>query len=141
MKYSNYIGTVTAVLLIVACFADWVYVESIHKTISGMNTSTTGLGKPGLVHIVFAAAAIAFFLLPYTWAKRINLFVTALNVAWAIRNFLVVTQCQMGECPQKKFGIYTVIVSSFLLLIMSMLPKLSIVNEHPPVTESPETES
>ena len=126
MKYSDYIGAAAAIALIIFCFMPWVYIESIQSTISGLNGGATNFGRPGALHIFLCIFSIILFLLPKIWAKRTNLFAVALNFAWSIRNFLLLTQCQMGECPDKRLGIYAVILFSFLMLLMSLLPKLSV---------------
>src|SRR4051812_41735753 len=114
MKYTNYIGAILSIALIAFCFAPWVYIESIQTTITGVNTGVTNYGRPGIIHIFLSVLSIILFLVPRVWAKRANIFVTAFNFAWSIRNFLLVTQCQMGECPEKKPGIYAVFILSFI---------------------------
>ncbi|MGI8637805.1 MAG: hypothetical protein ACR2KZ_20585, partial [Segetibacter sp.] len=57
---------------------------------------------------------------------RTKLFLGASNFAWAIRNFLLVTHCELGERPNKYIGIYLVLFFSILLLVMTMLPKVKI---------------
>ena len=126
MKYSNYIGVIAAVALIAFCFMPWVYIESIKTTLTGLETGRTNFGRPGLIHIVLAGLSIIFFLTPKAWAKRANLFVVSLNFAWSIRNFFFITQCELGECPQKKAGIYAVIFLSLLIFLMGLLPKMTI---------------
>src|SRR3712207_3019387 len=100
MKYSTHIGIFAAVALIAFCFAPWVYISSIQTTVTGLETGNTNYGKPGVVHIFFSIVSIILFLTPRVWAKRTNLLVGSFNFVWAIRNFLVITLCQMGECPQ-----------------------------------------
>lgn len=126
MKYSNYIGVAAALALIATCFLPWVYISSIHATITGLDSRLTNYGKPGIIHIVLCVFSIILFLTPKVWAKRTNVIVSSLNFVWAIRNFLVITLCQMGECPEKKPGIYAVIILSFLIMIMAMLPKMEV---------------
>lgn len=126
MKYTNYLGAMAAVALIVCCFVPWVYIESINTTITGLQAQKTNFGRPGALHIVFAVLAIIFYLVPKVWAKRANLFATTFNFAWAIRNFLLITQCELGECPQKKSGIYAIVFFAFIMLMMAMLPKVKL---------------
>src|SRR5215210_3892114 len=97
MKYSNYVGVVVAVALIISCFVPWVYIQSIQTTITGSNTGSTNFGRPGAIHIILCVFAVILFLLHKVWAKRANLFVVTFNFAWAIRNFLLITHCEMGE--------------------------------------------
>ncbi len=126
MKYSNYIGVAAAIAIIIICFMPWAYVKSIDTMISGLDSGKTNFGKPGIVNMFFSIISIVLFLVPAIWAKRTNLFIGALNVAWAFRNFLIVTQCQMGECPDKKVGIYLLVIASIVLMIMALLPKVDL---------------
>jgi hypothetical protein len=126
MKYSNYIGVVLAVALIACCFIPWVYIISIKTTITGLNTGNTNFGSPGAIHIILCVFAIILFLLHKVWAIRTNLFIATFNFAWSIRNFLIITHCELGECPEKRFGIYAVIIFSFFMLLMAFFPKMDI---------------
>jgi hypothetical protein len=54
------------------------------------------------------------------------LFVATFNVAWSVRNFLLVSHCEMGDCPVKKVGIYAVMFFSFVMLVMALLPKVEL---------------
>ncbi len=115
-------GVASAILLIVACCMTWVVIPSQNIAISGIDTTGTSFGRPAYLHF----AAILFFLLftlkQKIWAKRSNLFVTAINMAWAIRNYFVVTMCGGGECPEKHIGIFLVLLASVLMLISSLFP-------------------
>ncbi len=124
MKYSNPLSIFLAFLVIGICFAPWVYIESIDSLVTGLNAPKTNFGRPGLMNIIFSAVTILLVLLRSIWAKRINVFVCSFNFSWAFRNFLVTTQCAMGECPEKKWGIYTLLILTFMLLLLSFFPRL-----------------
>ncbi len=124
MKYSNYIGVVAAVMLMAVCFFPWVYIFSLQMEMSGMDTGRSNLGKPGLMNIIFSSISIILFLLQSVVAKRINVFVGVFNMSWAIRNYLLYTQCQMGECPEKKLGIYAMLFLSVIVFIMTLFPSI-----------------
>lgn len=126
MKYSNYIGVIAAVALIIFCFVPWVYIGYIKTNITGIGASHTNFGRPGALHIVLAFFSIILFSFNKIWAARINLFVIALNFAWSIRNYVLLTQCEFGECPEKLVGIYAVVLLSFLILLMGFLPKINV---------------
>ena len=128
MKYSNYIGVLAAIFLIASCFIPWVYIESIKTTITGLKAEHTNYGKPGVLHIIFSIFSVIFFLIPAIWAKRTNLFVGAFNFAWAVRNFLLITHCDFGECPEKRFGIYAILLFSIVIIIMTTIPKVDLKN-------------
>ncbi len=91
-----------------------------------MSTGHTNFGRPGALHIVLAVLSILLFSIQKVWAARGNLFVVTLNFAWAIRNFLLLTQCEYGECPEKKSGIYAVILLSSIIILMGLLPKIDL---------------
>jgi hypothetical protein len=129
MKYSNYIGITSAVGLIACCFIPWVYITSINTVLTGIDTGNTNFGRPGLIHIILSVFSIILFIIHKVWAKRANVFIVALNFAWAIRNFLLITHCELGECPQKRFGIYAIMILSFLLLLMGLFPKLDVIDD------------
>lgn len=126
MKYSNYLGVIAALLLIVYCFLPWVYIDPLKTVITGVRADNTNFGKPGALHIIFSTFSIILFLIPSVWAKRANLILSTLNFAWAIRNFLLITQCELGECPEKLSGIYAIVFCSIIMLLMSMLPKVKL---------------
>lgn len=122
MKYSNYIGIIAALAIVAVCFMPWVYIPFIQTTVTGMSADKTNLGRPGLMNIILCIVAVALFIIPQIWAKRINIFMSIFNLAWSIRNFLLITQCELGECPEKKSGIYLLLFLSAVLLLMTFLP-------------------
>ena len=126
MRYSNQLSIVVALLLIAICFVPWVYIAPIDTTITGLHSGKTNLGKPGLMNIIFSSITILMILWPSIWAKRINVFVCSFNFSWAIRNYLLTTQCEMGECPEKRYGIYALLLLSFCLLVLSLFPQFKI---------------
>ena len=129
MKNVKWPGIFAALLLAVACWTPWVYIASKGITITGVAAEGTLYGKPGVLHIILVCFFILFSLVSRLWAKRFNLLVTGLNTAWMLRNFLVLSLCRAGECPEKKWGIYLVLVSSLLMLIASFFPEKTRVEE------------
>ena len=103
MRYVKWIGIAAGFLLIVSCFTPWVFIES--KKI------------------------VLFTFVQKIWAKRLNLFVTAINMGWAVRNFFIIAACQGGECPEKKSGIYFMLLASILMLISSLFPDMKLPDE------------
>jgi len=126
MKYTSTIGVITALAIVATCFMPWVFIPPIQLMVTGLNAGTTHLGKPGLVNIFMSVISIILFILPSISAKRINLFVGVFNLAWAIRNYFIVTLCQMGDCPEKKIGIYLLVILSIVLLLMTFFPKVDL---------------
>lgn len=124
MRYMKWTGLAVAVLMIVSCFSPWVIIESKNITVSGIDASGTNFGKPGYFHFIMTAFFLVFNFVPRLWAKRANLLVTALNLGWAIRNYFLITACAGGECPEKKMGIYMMLLASVLMLVSALFPDM-----------------
>ncbi len=125
MKYSQLLGIAACMALIINCFFPWSYVAEIQLLVTGMNAGKN-LGKPGLFNIILCSVMIVFFLIPKIWAKRTNLIVGALNIAWSIRNYLLVGTCSGGICPEKKAGIFLLLILCFFIEIMTFFPPVTI---------------
>ena len=126
MKYSQIIGIGTALVVMILCFLPWSIVTERNIIISGMNTKGTDFGRPGLLNILLSLTMIVFFILSPLWAKRTNLFIGAIAFAWSVRNYILVTTCYYGECPQKQPALYALVFFSFITMLMSFLPKVKI---------------
>jgi hypothetical protein len=126
MKYSQLIGAIATIALVICCFFPWISIPSHQIIATGFQTSGTNFGKPGLVHVFFSGIMLALFCVQQIWAKRTNVFVGALNIAWAFRNYVVFTTCSMGECPEKHFALFATIVLACLAQLMAFLPKIDL---------------
>lgn len=126
MRWMKWLGIASVFLLIISCFIPWVVIESKNITVSGMDAAGTNFGKPGYFHLAMSLFFLLFTFIQKIWAKRSNLLVTALNLGWAIRNYFIISACEMGDCPLKKTGIYTIILASLLMLVSSMFPDMKL---------------
>jgi len=126
MKYSQRIGIVAAIALMAICFFPWSYIASKQITVSGFSAIGTNFGKPGLINFALCVVMLVMFVVPTIWAKRTNVFIAALNLAWSFRNYLLLSSCMMGECPGKKWGLYVLVFLAFVIQIMALLPKLEV---------------
>jgi len=130
MRYSAWIGLLAVVAVVIACCSTWIYIPSVNLTIGGLFASgPQNFGKPGLMNIVFSTAAAIFFLLPKVWAKRSNIFVCAFNFAWAVRNYILLSRCYMGDCPVKQTGLYALVTAAAVMLLMAFLPDTDVKQE------------
>ena len=129
MRYMKWIGIAAAILLIVSCFTPWVFIESKNITVSGVDATGTNFGKPGYFHFLMTALFLFLTFTQRIWAKRTNLFVTAINIGWVVRNYFMIAACQGGECPEKKIGIYMIVLSSILMLVSAMFPDMELKEE------------
>jgi len=124
MKYSQLLGCIAVVLLAAVCYLPWSYIEENNILITGMSAPGTLFGKPGLMHFVLGGVLIILFLIPRLWAKRTNVFFGAVNLAWSVRNYILLSTCYMGECPKLRYGIYLEILLCIGILFMTFLPDL-----------------
>ena len=127
MKYSQTIGILLCLSLFFFSTQPLVFIESKQWIITGWKTEGTNFGQPGKFLAYIGGMSLLFFALPYLWAKRFNMVLGTLMVAWCFRNFIVLSTCQMGECPQKQWALYGCVIASFGILIMTFLPKITIL--------------
>jgi len=120
--FMKWIGTAAAFLLIISCFMVWVTIPSKNITVTGIDATGTTFGKPGYFHFITTLFFLLFTFTSRIWAKRINLAVTALNMAWAVRNYFVITMCREGDCPEKHAAIYLIVLASLFMLVSALLP-------------------
>ena len=133
MKYSKWIGLLGCVVVVIVCYTPWVYVQSAQLEIAGMYSSgKNNFGRPGLMNIFCTVGAAVFFIIPRIWAKRTNIFFCGFNIAWAIRNFILLSRCYGGDCPTKKTGLYLLVLASAIMLAMSFLPDVEIKDDVKP---------
>ena len=62
MKYSQWIGSAAAIILVMACFFPWTWHPDLHRNFTGFFSEANNYGKPGWVFTFFAIPAIFFFL-------------------------------------------------------------------------------
>ncbi len=126
MKHSQTIGAFLCLVLFYCTTQPLVIIDSQHLVITGWKSVGTSFGQPGRFFAYIGGLSFILFLLPYLWAKRFNVALGALLIAWAFRNFMVLSACQMGDCPQKQWTLYACIIISIGILIMTFLPKINI---------------
>ena len=129
MKYYKLIGWVTCLLLILSCFIPLAYYADIHKNFSGFYSEQNKYGKPGIVFVFIAVVSALLIYLDKIWAKRLHIFLCAFNIGYLIRTYILFAGCYNGYCPEKKFGIYLLVFSCILLLIVSLFPKMKLENK------------
>ena len=124
MKYSQWIGILATLALCIACYFPWTYYPDINTYFTGFFTHQNMYGRPGRFFLVLGAIAILFFAINKVWAKRANLLVTGLVVAYAVRIFFLFVACYRGICPVRQPAIYVVLFAPVVMLIMAFLPRM-----------------
>lgn len=129
MKYSQIIGIITSIALVIICTLPWIYIPSLQIYLTGINgkaSSELNFGSQIQSHGLFATIMVVCFFVSQVWAKRTNVFMGAINLAWAFKNFLIFSMCRGGECPEKQIALYLLIVFATIMFVMSLLPKLDV---------------
>jgi hypothetical protein len=131
MKYVNLVGVLACCLLIIVCYLPWTYYPDLGKSFSGFFSEGNAYGKPGAVFLTLSLMAILFFILPKLWAKRLNILIGALMVAYSIKTYILFTSCYRGDCPVKKLGIFLVLVLPLFIIIATVLPDMKLREDKP----------
>ena len=109
-----------------AYYADAHIVNEAQRTFTGFYSYQNNYGKPGKPLVAIEVIVIALMLLPKIWAKRTNLFVCALAVGYAIKSFILFTSCYNAYCPEKKAGIFLMLITTLVMLVASAFPQLTL---------------
>ncbi|MFM7672617.1 MAG: hypothetical protein ACKO6Q_08515 [Bacteroidota bacterium] len=123
MNRSTLIALLAGVITIIACFLPWMSIESKQLMITGMDTTGTRFGKPGLLHLILTGLYLLFSLVPKLWSQRANLLVVSVNGAWCLRNFFLVSACAGGECPVRLYGFYLLLIGSIGMMVVTIFTK------------------
>jgi hypothetical protein len=125
-KIFYWAGIAACIVLIVSCFLPWTYHADLGKNFNGFFSEHNEYGKPGKFLVFFSVIILVFMLLPKIWAKRTNLFLTAFLVAYAIKTFILFTSCYNAYCPDKKAGIYIMLIATVFMLLGASFPKMKL---------------
>ena len=126
-KIGYYTGIIACIGIIATCFLPWTHYADINETFTGFHVIPfkTGnyYGKAGIPITVMATIILVLMLVPRLWAKRFNLFFSAILIAYTVRTYIVFTSALFEGEVVKYAGIYIIVVLSFVILICSLFPK------------------
>ena len=100
----------------------WAYYPDLDKTFTGFFSEQNNYGQPGKVLIALALIMSIFFIVPRVWAKRVNIFIGILLIAFGLKSFILFAACYHGICPEKKPGIYLMITCCLEMVVAALLP-------------------
>lgn len=126
MKHYKWIGWCACALLVISCFIPWAYYGDLGKNFTGLFSEKNIYGKPGLLFIFFAVASTWLIYLDKVWAKRTHIFLAAFNLGYLIKTYILFTSCYNAYCPEKKFGLYLLILSSVVLMVVAIFPDVKL---------------
>src|SRR5215207_6995107 len=102
MNAMRWLAIIFAASVIAACSFPWVVIGDKNIFFGGFESTNNTFGKPGLLHAIFCSACIVLLLINRLWSLRTSFFISAINIAWALRNFLLLAACTGGECPVRQ---------------------------------------
>jgi hypothetical protein len=123
-KWMKWLGTLAGLGLIVAGFQPWVHVVSRDLWLSGVDTTGASFGRPAYFQFVLLPFFLLFTWVPRIWAKRANLMLCAINLAWAVRNYFMYSTCRAGECPEKQWALYAMLLLSVIMMLSALMPDM-----------------
>ena len=127
-KYLHYTGIIACLALIAACFMPWVHYNNINETFTGFHVTkfSTGnyYGKAGITITVLTLIILLCMLLPKMGAKRLNLFIGALLVAYCIRTYIIFTSALFEGEVVKQAGIYLVVILPLIIMVAAVFPNI-----------------
>ncbi|MCF3108514.1 hypothetical protein LL912_06970 [Niabella sp. CC-SYL272] len=123
---SQWLALLAAIILAIACFMPWSKIQSMGLVLSGVDTTGTRYGSPAYNHFILTAVILLLTFIARIWAKRLNLLFGVLNLAWAIRNFILFGRCEAGDCPERQVGLYLVLLAAVILMLTILFPKMEL---------------
>ena len=129
MKYSNLLGLFFAILLVVSCFLPWAFYPDLREYFTGFFSEQNIYGHPAKPLIFLAVVMSLFFIIPRVWAKRANIFIGILLIAFGLKSFILFSACYHGICPEKKYGIFLMVVSCFGMVCCALMPDGKVKDE------------
>jgi len=103
--------------------------EVPQRTFTGFYTYQNYYGKPGKFLCFFAGISLLLKLLPKVWAKRTDLFLCAIGMAYGLKAFFEYRGVYGGVLPQALPGIYLMATACLIMLIAAIFPDLKILEK------------
>lgn len=117
------------VLLIVSCFLAWLAFDSMGLKFRGVDeikltvnaSKEINWGRPGFFNLFWTGIFLLFLFIRKRWSVWVVLAAAVFNMAWAIRNFVLLPACGGGNCPVREVGLYFLLAASVIMLLASFL--------------------
>ncbi|MEO7314716.1 MAG: hypothetical protein ABIW47_06000 [Ginsengibacter sp.] len=129
MKYYKVLGLLACAVVAISCFLPWTFYPDLNKSFTGFFSEENMYGKPGKVFIFLAIISAALILINRIWAKRVLLFVAAINIAYLIKSYVLFTTCYSALCPVKQYGLYLLMAGTIMLMVVSIFPDMEVQSE------------
>ena len=135
-KILSWVGMAACITLIIACFLPWTYyadsniANETERTFNGFFSYQYKYGLPGRFLVFFGLTILILMIVQRVWAKRINLFLSAFTLAYAIKSYILFTSCYNAYCPEKKTGIFIMLFSTVVIMIAAVFPNMKIAGSN-----------
>lgn len=136
MKYYKPLGIFVCALLAASCYMPWAWYPDLQKSFTGFFSEQNIYGRPGVVFVFFAGVSLMLILLNRIWAKRLLIFIAAINMAYFIKTYILFTTCYFTVCPEKQYGIFILMAACILLMVVAVLPNTRLKLPEEPNSES-----
>jgi len=124
MQISKLLAILSAGVLIAACFFPWVTVDSKNVVIGGMHSTVMQFGKPGMLHLILCGVYLLLLAFHKPWSLRVAFFVALFNIAWGLRNLILIPTCRGGICPEKQPALYAAFIACILMVVSVLFIKV-----------------
>jgi hypothetical protein len=131
-RYSPWLALAALATLAMSCWLPWTWHADLGMHFTGFRTERNIYGKPGKLLLILGTLTAAAAWIPRIWAKRAALLLSALNLAYAVKSYLVFSACYLGYCPEKKAGLFLMVAAVAALLLASLFPHGGPVRTAPP---------
>ncbi len=126
MKYTKWVGLATYILIVVVCFLPWTYHADINKYFNGFFSQNDVYGKPGKFFIIFSSVCVIMLFVNKLWAKFTHIFFAGIILAYALKTYHLFTSSYNAYSPEKLFGIYALLILSFLSFLVALFPDMKL---------------
>jgi len=132
MNWQKWIGVGACIILMGACFMHWAYYPDIQKYFTGFDSRVQYkgrwvhyYGRPGFLLCFFGVTGLCFHLLAKNWAKRVNLLLAALCLAYAVKCYFTFSSAYSGFVPVKETGLFLILVASFIHMVTTVFSRVA----------------
>jgi hypothetical protein len=120
---SKWVSLAAFMVLVASCFMTWTHHADIGMDFTAFFSQKNMYGKPGKFLLFMALISTICSFLSLLWLKRLALFCTAMNLAYAVKSFILFSSCYGGYCPEKRIGIWLMMLSVIFLFLAAIFPQ------------------
>jgi hypothetical protein len=112
-----------------AYFNDLAIATEAQRNFTGFYTYQNYYGKPGKFLCIFAALSLFLKIMPKIWAKRVDLFLCAIAMAYGLKSFFEYKGVYGSVVPVLQPGLFLMLGSLLVMMAAAIFPYLRIVEK------------